>query len=123
MGLRLGLFLGATLLWVPVSWAQVRYPSLEDARRAIRCSLIYAIAAREAPDIRIRDANLLVRKLVLELGSMSAGTQLTLSWVDELQKEIPTLQGESLLELNDDCKRLIQEYRETLGYLREKQSK
>lgn len=111
------------LLCVPTSWAQARYPTLDDARRAIRCSLIYAIAAREAPEAKIRDANLLARKLVLELGSMSAGTQLTLSWVDELEKELPTLQGEALMALNDDCKRLMREYRETLAYLLEKERK
>jgi len=52
------------------------------------------------------------------LGSLSAATQLTLSWVDELEKEMP-LRGDQLMEMNDDCKRLLVEQRELIGLLRE----
>jgi hypothetical protein len=123
MARRPSIFATAGLLVAQACWAQVRYPTLDDSRRAIRCSLIYAIAAREAPDLKIRDANLFARKLVLELGSMSAGTQLALSWVDELEKEVPSLHGEALMALNDDCRHLMREYRDTLAFLLERQRK
>lgn len=99
------------------AWAQVRYPTLEDSRRAVRCSLLFAIAARDAPTQKHRQANLTVRQLMLELASMSAGTQLTLSWTDELEREVPTLTGDALMALDENCKSLTKEYRETLDFL------
>ena len=98
-------------------FSQVRYPTLEDSRRAVRCSLLYAIAARDAPSEKHRLANLTFRQLMLELASMSANTQLTSSWADELEQEIPSFTGESLMTLNEDCKSLSKEYRETLDFL------
>lgn len=118
MNSRVAIFL-SFLLVSPTLLAEVRYPTLEDSRRAVRCSYLFGIAAREAHDDKIRDANRMVRGLMLRLGSLSAGTQLTLAWVDELEKEMP-LSGEQMMALNNDCKSLLAEQRELITLLREK---
>lgn len=117
MILRISTFL--FLLFVSAAlFAEVRYPTLEDSRRAIRCSYLFGIAAREAYSDQVKNANRTARGLMLRLGSLSAGTQLTLSWVDELEKEMP-LSDEQLMAMNDDCKKLLTEQRELIGLLRE----
>lgn len=111
----------SALFLTQMAAAQARYPTLEDARRATRCTLLFAMAARDAPGEKARESNLTARRLALKLGSLSAGQQLMSSWLDELEKDIPSLHGEALVALNEDCKRLMREYRETLAYLLEKE--
>lgn len=102
---------------LPAASAQPRYFTLEEARTATRCSVLYGISAREAQGEKVRAANLTAKSLMLKAAGLSAGPNLMASWLDEMEPELSNPDGNSLVVLDGDCKTLMREHRELLGYV------
>jgi len=103
--------------FLPAASAQPRYFTLEEARTATRCSVLYGVSAREAQGDKVRAANLAAKSLMLKAAGLSAGPNLMASWLDEMEPELSTSDGKVLMVLDDDCKRLMREHREFLGHV------
>lgn len=109
----LGLTFALTL--ASAASAQPRYFTLEQARLATHCSVIYGVAARDAQGEKVRTANLTAKSLMLKAAGLSAGPNLMASWLDELEAQLSSDDGTSLMALNDDCKGLMREHRAFLA--------
>jgi hypothetical protein len=97
--------------------AQSSKASLETARRAVRCSTVSDMAARNARTADARESSKTVARLLMKLAQTGATGPQTIEWLNDMEGDLKTADATALQGMVKDCKALIGEQSEFLERL------